>query len=555
MSEHLQDIWILLLGVTIFIMGMNFLEGALKNLAGRPFKLFLRKHTTNKIKAIGGGAIVTGVLQSSSIVNLIVLAFVGAGIIGMENALAVMLGSNVGTTLSSWLVATLGFKANIESLAFPLAGIAGICTVLFNKGSLWYKWSSFILGFGFLFVGLDYMKGSMEGLVNSIDLTVFREYNILAFALIGLFITSLIQSSSATVAIVLSALHADAITLYMAMGIVLGSETGTTLKLLIASIGGVAVKKRAAWGNFMFNIIGSIVVLMLLNPILKLITVHIGIEDNLIALVFFQTLVNVIGIILFYPLLDPLSRFLQKRFVSDEEETLFIKNVGDTEPDIGIEVLRKEVLYFIHSTAMFCQEIFSINSTAWRLPELEDYSEKKVIEKYEHIKRVHGHIHAYSTQMQNRRLRAEESLALDKLMFSVRNSMYAAKSMKDAYYDAEQLRNSSNDKKYAFFIQARERVELFYIRLIEIIDSDNKAIYFEELAALFKTVQDGYAVTLSELYKSDHLKGLGDTEISTLLNFNREMFTSFKSSILSVKDYLLNDEEAAYFDELPGFLR
>jgi phosphate:Na+ symporter len=134
------EIWKLIAGIVIFIMGMRFLEEALKQIAGRPFKLFLRKHTTNKIKGILGGAVVTGILQSSSVVNIMVLAFVGAGVISMQNALALMLGSNLGTTLTSWLIATIGFKINIESLAFPLTGIAGLAWSLTSSNSRFYQW-------------------------------------------------------------------------------------------------------------------------------------------------------------------------------------------------------------------------------------------------------------------------------------------------------------------------------------------------------------------------------------------------------------------------------
>lgn len=117
------DIWKMLAGVAFFLLAMNFMENALRLLAGRRFKLFLKTQTTSNVKAIGGGAIVTGLLQSSSIVNLLVLSMVGAGIVKMENALALMLGSNLGTTLNSWIVVTLGFNFNIESVVMPVVGI------------------------------------------------------------------------------------------------------------------------------------------------------------------------------------------------------------------------------------------------------------------------------------------------------------------------------------------------------------------------------------------------------------------------------------------------
>src|SRR5580765_2025640 len=131
--NSLFQIWKLLAGIAIFLLGMRFLEESLRHLAGRPFKLFLRKQTSSKVKAIFGGAIVTGILQSSSVVNLMVLAFVGANVIQMQNALAVILGANLGTTLDSWIVAGIGFKFNIESIAFPIAGVSGIIFSLSNS--------------------------------------------------------------------------------------------------------------------------------------------------------------------------------------------------------------------------------------------------------------------------------------------------------------------------------------------------------------------------------------------------------------------------------------
>src|SRR6188474_480005 len=146
------DIWKALAGIAIFLLGIKFLEESLKQLAGRKFKLFLKKQTSNKLKAIGGGAIVTAVLQSSSIVNLMVLAFAGAGIIQMQNALAIILGANLGTTLTSWLIATVGFSYNIENFALPIAAVSGIVMMLANKENRLYQWCKLLFGFGFLFI-------------------------------------------------------------------------------------------------------------------------------------------------------------------------------------------------------------------------------------------------------------------------------------------------------------------------------------------------------------------------------------------------------------------
>ncbi|MBU9937438.1 MAG: Na/Pi symporter, partial [Ferruginibacter sp.] len=243
------DIWKLLAGVAIFLLGMRFLEDSLQQLAGRSFKLFLKKQTASKPKAVLGGALVTGILQSSSVVNLMVLAFVGAHVMPMQNALAVVLGANLGTTLSNWIIATVGFNFNIEYIAYPLAGVFGIGMTLVKKESFLYKWSKFLFGFGFLFIGLNFMKTGMEDTVKQVDLAAFNHYPVIFFLLLGFIITSLIQSSTATMAILLSALHANAIGLFAATAVALGSEAGTSIKLLLASVKGLPDKKRVAYGN------------------------------------------------------------------------------------------------------------------------------------------------------------------------------------------------------------------------------------------------------------------------------------------------------------------
>ena len=259
------DIWKALAGIAIFLLGMKFLEASLQQLAGRRFKLLLKKHTSNKLKAIGGGTIVTTVLQSSSVVNLMLLAFVGAGIITMQNALAVILGSNLGTTVTNWIIALVGFKINIENIALPITGIAGVLYALIKKDSKWHSVSRFFLGFSFMFVGLGYIKTGIEGLVEEVNFQQFEQSPAIVFFLVGLIITALIQSSSATVALTLSALNVNALNLFDSTAVVLGAEIGTTLKLFLASIRGSAAKKRVAMAGFIFNTIPVLLVLFLLS--------------------------------------------------------------------------------------------------------------------------------------------------------------------------------------------------------------------------------------------------------------------------------------------------
>ncbi|HEX6170631.1 MAG TPA: Na/Pi symporter [Chitinophagaceae bacterium] len=549
------DIWKMLAGVAIFLLGIKFLEESLQELAGRRFKLFLKRQTANKIKAIGGGAVVTAVLQSSSVVSLMVLAFVGAGIIHMQNALAIILGANLGTTISNWVVALVGFKVNIENIALPITGIAGLGYVIFNKSSPLYNWSRFLLGFSFLFVGLGYIKTAIEDIVQQVDLNQYENSPVIVFFLVGFIITSIIQSSSATMALTLSALHAGAINLHDSMAITLGSEVGTTIKLFIASIKGTAVKKRVALGNFLINIFTVSLVMIFLSPVNRLITEIIGIKDNLIALVFFQSLINIFGIILFYPLLNVLGRFLENRFRSADDETMFIHKVDVKEPSTALDALEKETSHFIEVVCNYALNCFEISDK--KQPETKlnkKYLDNNILEKYDYIKFLYGEIHSYYIQMQKTTSHKEDAEKLDRFMSSNRNAMYAAKSFKDALPDKEQLQNSSNEVKFAFYKETRTEVEKFCKAVQELLKEDNKNDA-GEFAAIFKSVTSGYTATLQHLYKEGTAGNVNETEITTMLNFNREIFTGFKSLVFAVKGLLLDKNQSKQFDDLPGFIR
>ncbi|MBL7745273.1 MAG: Na/Pi cotransporter family protein [Chitinophagaceae bacterium] len=549
------DIGKMLAGVAIFLVGMNFMEDSLRSLAGRNFKLFLKKQTSNTVKAIGGGTVVTALLQSSSITNLLTLSMVGAGVIKMKNALAVMLGSNLGSTVFSWIVALIGFSFHIESFALPLAGISGICLTFFSNSRRWYQWCRLFLGFSFLFVGLGFIKEGMQEVVAQTDLSQFNHYPVIVFFLAGLVLTAIVQTSSATMALTLSAVYTHAISLYAATAIVLGSEIGTIVKLFIASANGSPVKKRVALGNFLFNTITVALLLLLLQPVNWLITDALRIHDQLIALVFFQTLVNITSIILFYPLLNTMSRFLEKRFVADDEESLFIHKVNLADTELALEGLEKESLHFMYHVLSFSTEALG---TGNKIPEEfvhKNFSRKTVMEKYEYIKHLHGEIHGFGIGLQDKSTIKPQTERIEQLISSTRNSMYAAKNIRDALQDIEQLRNSSNDTKYRFYLDTKDKLEIFCRQLTELMGHTPAAEQYEKITNLYKQIQQGYTATLQELYREGMARHVNEAEISTLINFNREMYTAFKSLVFAVKDHVLKPAEADRFDNVPGFIR
>ncbi|WP_269684777.1 Na/Pi cotransporter family protein [Flavobacterium lacustre] len=557
--ETLHIIFKLAAGIGLFLFAMHLLEESLKNLSGRNFKLFLQRITKNNIGAVAGGIIVTVVLQSSSMVSLMVLAFVGAGVFSMKNAMAIILGANLGTTLASWLVATLGFKVNIEIVAYPAICIAGLLLILFgNRKTIKYI-SYFLFGFGLLFIGLSFMKTAMENQVQNFDFSPYAQMPLIVFLLLGFVFTVLIQSSSVTMALTLSALYVGAINFPIAATIVLGAETGTIIKVLLSAIGGNASKKRVALGNLLFNIFITAFTFALLNPILRLITDVFIIKDPLIGLVAFSSFINLLAILIFLPILNFYSRFLEHFFKeTDASAAAFIGHASVAEPETALDLFRRETKYFIHNSMLFNLELFKIDTQSLRkqsdfkgINEKWDYFSKTKEEKYEFLKQLQGELQAFYLALRTK-LQPEQVSELNQLIAAVRSAMHAVKSVKDIGSNITNLRSSSKDIKYNFFLYHKKETEKLYQELNAFITKEKEAS-FENLQAVYDTIQNNYTAVLNDFYTNAQNTAIENIDITTIINFNRELFTSNKAILMAVKDSLLDEKQAAEFNEIPVY--
>ncbi|MFM9943868.1 MAG: Na/Pi cotransporter family protein [Bacteroidia bacterium] len=554
----LNNFWQLLAGLAIFLYGLSRLESALKQIAGRTFKLFLRKHTNNKLSAIFSGTVVTAILQSSSVVTLMVLSFVGAGIISMRNALAVVFGSNLGTTLDSWVVASLGFKLDIEKFSFPIIAIAGLGLIIFSNKEKLYNISKFLIGFGLLFLGLSFMKVSMESLFQDFDFTRYANFGNIFFVLIGFVITAIIQSSSATMVITLSALNTGAIPFETAVSVIIGSELGTSIKLILGSIGGIAAKKRVAFGNIIFNIVITGFAFLLMHPIILLINNVLGISDPLIGLVMFQTTINLSGVIIFFPFINYFVSFLEKRFTKNQHSaTCFIQSASPQLPELSIDILEKETALFIRRAISLNMEAFHVegvtfknekNEQEWMLKNEEQL--KTYLPKYENLKQAEGEILSFYIKMNKKVTAGEDFVRLEQLVSSVRNAMYAAKGIKDVREDRKELSNSSLDIKYQHYKLVQSQMHNFYSLLADLLSRKKKTHYLEELVQVMEEIRTDYDTRLNTIYTQSNKKNLEKVTISTLLNLSREVYSSSKAILSSLKDFLLDPMEAEKFENM-----
>lgn len=442
MKTEVFDFWQFFAGIGIFLWGMHQVENAIKELGGKSFRNLLQRFTDNSIKGILIGTLITAVLQSSSLVTLMVLAFLGAGVIQLKNAIGVVLGANLGTTVTAWIVATLGFKLSVADFAMPFLALGSIFSLFFPSRPQVRETGIFLVGFGLLFLGLDFMKTAIEAVADQIDLEAFHQYGLWIYLLIGIVVTALIQSSSAMVVIILSSMNAGLITLLEGAVLMIGAKIGTTVTVAIGSLNGSADKKRLALSHFLFNFITGILAFFFIHQLIYLTNSFFSIKDPLMELVLLNTIISLIGIFIFFPFISKLEKWLKTRFVSAEPEgvSLYIKNVSVQIPEAAIAALQKEIQVAFDKTINFMFNVWdgyaTNNISIWRKILFQP---KDLMAEYRAIKSLEDELTAYHIDLQEQNLSLEEAKILTSLMLTLRTMVYAAKDLKDVMHNIEDM--------------------------------------------------------------------------------------------------------------------
>lgn len=284
MSYSLLDFLGLLGAVGLFLYGMKVMSEGLQKAAGDRLRNILSAMTRNRFTGTVTGFFITALIQSSSASTVMVVSFVNAGLMTLAQSMAVIMGANVGTTFTAWIIALFGFKVDISAFALPLIGLA--VPLLFSSKSKTKSIGEFTIGFAFLFMGLDMISNYVPDLQSNPEMFAFlQKYasmgfgSVLIFTLVGLLVTMIIQSSAATFAITLIMCSKGWIDFPLACALVLGSNIGTTITPLLASMSGNVAAKRTAMGHLLFNLLGTLWVLAVFYPFVDLnswITEEIG---------------------------------------------------------------------------------------------------------------------------------------------------------------------------------------------------------------------------------------------------------------------------------------
>lgn len=261
----------------MFLYGMKVMSEGLQKVAGERLRGILSAMTTNRFTGVLTGILITALIQSSSATTVMVVSFVNAGLLSLAQSISVIMGANVGTTVTAWIISLFGFKVDISVFALPLIGIC--LPLIFSKKSKRKSWGEFLMGFAFLFMGLAFLKDSVPDLQSNPEVLAFLQGytqmgygSILLFLALGSILTVIVQSSSATVAITLIMCTKGWIPFEMAAAMVLGENIGTTITANLAAFSANVSAKRAALAHLMFNIFGVCWILALFYPFTNMIS-------------------------------------------------------------------------------------------------------------------------------------------------------------------------------------------------------------------------------------------------------------------------------------------
>ncbi|MCK5820887.1 MAG: Na/Pi cotransporter family protein [Bacteroidales bacterium] len=468
----------------VFLFGMKLMSEALQKVSGSKLRSILAAMTSSRVKGVLSGVLITAVIQSSSATTVMLVSFVNAGLINLVESIGIIMGANIGTTVTAWLISILGFKVQISALSLPLIGIT--LPLLFSKNDKHKSLGEIALGFALLFIGLDYLKANVPDIKNNPQilefLAEFNDLGMLSFVIflaIGTILTVVIQSSSATMALTLVMCSNGWIGFETAAAMVLGENIGTTITANLAASVANTSAKQTARAHFIFNFFGVVWMALAFPFFLKgidFIVMQGGAESAFespkslpIALSLFHTVFNILNVLLLIPFTKLIANTaikLVKQGEEDEEFTLKYINTGmlDTAELSLLQCKNEIVSYSSHVKKMFLR-------VENLLTETNSKKFNKIIEKVEKWEEASDltelEIAKYLTQISNNHLSAKGSMKI-KVYLNIIDNL---ESISDSSYNlARSFKRKASEKAW-FSPEIRDSIQQIFSLVEESLDN------------------------------------------------------------------------------------
>lgn len=513
-------------GVAIFLFGMLSLEQGFRAFTGGVLEKILR-HTTGSLwKSLGFGVVSTTVLQSSSLVSVITISFLSAGLIGLAAGIGIIFGANLGTTTGAWLVAGFGLKVKISAYAMPML-VFGVL-LIFQKSKALNGIGYILTGLGFLFLGIHYMKEGFEAFKDSIDLSAFAVpgyRGLFIYTAIGIFATVVMQSSHATLVLIITALAAHQITYENGLALAIGANVGTTITAIIGSMSANVQGKRLAGAHLVFNLATGLIAIIFIHQFVQAVDVlsaAVGIanDDYTLKLAVFHTIFNLVGVVVMIPFINMMVLSLEKLFKEKEspvEQPKYLTDSALEFADTAVEAVRKETLHLYDNAIVIIADVIGLTKSEidseTDLEQLLDTRKKvpqvDVDARYDiSIKGIFSAIIAFISQVKfNWEL--EQSADLHWLRRANRNIVEAIKSTKHLQKNLLRFTQSKNEYASREYQNIRLSLALLLRELEEIRnepDPDIKLLSMDSIKISMEEGDDKVNNEIDELIRNGKIK-------------------------------------------------
>tara|TARA_R110002096_G_scaffold4954_11_gene23248 strand:- start:23557 stop:25260 length:1704 start_codon:yes stop_codon:yes gene_type:complete len=562
MNYSFLDFISLIGALGFFIFGMKVMSEGIQRTAGAKLRDILKSMTRNRYVGVFTGFLITCLVQSSSTTTVMVVSFANAGLLSLVESIGIIMGANIGTTITAWLIAFFGFKIKISAFALPIIAIG--LPMMFSRQAAWRSRSEVLIGFALLFLGLDALKDSVPNLSENPEvltfLANFTQYGILTtllFVFVGTVITIIVQSSTAAMALTLTLLFNDIITFEIAAAMVLGENIGTTITANLAALVANVHAKRAARAHLVFNLIGVSWVIIIFpyftefiqflwNPAQQFLQGSISnIEQSEpeLQLSLFHTVFNITNTLLmigFIPLIAKLvTKIVPSRGLDDETFHLeYISTSSIISSEASILEAKKELVKFgklVEKMTGFIPEL---------MMEMETKKFKKLfnrIEKYEEITdKIESEIAIYLAKVSEGELNEYNSIQI-RAMLSIADDL---ETIGDINYSMARIIKRKTENRIYFIPKQRENL----LEMFELIDKALETMQVnigKDIEEVVLDVAEELELSINKLrnkLKKNHLKSIeeGDYKYESGM-----IYTDMFSALESLGDHILSISEAA----------